>query len=128
MANKTTLDRVFLPALCLYGWGYTRCMCCLFGTEHVLSALEGADYEHCELLSYSLRSRLSLFEEGVQARVPRSTDPVLPRQHGRWYCGFANGSRGEVRDGLRLFSAFIREIQRSLSAIGSPRRGFFRPG
>ncbi|KAL0175974.1 hypothetical protein M9458_028304, partial [Cirrhinus mrigala] len=52
------------------------CVVCL-GAEHAMSALEGADCPHWELLPLRvLRSRKALFEEGAFSSVPQGAGPA----------------------------------------------------
>ncbi|KAL0181749.1 hypothetical protein M9458_024155, partial [Cirrhinus mrigala] len=54
---------------------HSMCVVCL-GAEHPMSALEGADCPHCELLPLRvLRSRKALFEEGAFSSVPQGAGP-----------------------------------------------------
>ncbi|KAI2649963.1 50S ribosomal protein L1 [Labeo rohita] len=59
---------------------HSMCVVCL-GAEHTVSALEGADCPHCELLPLrTLRSRKALFEEGAFTSVPQGAG--MPRRSG----------------------------------------------
>ncbi|KAL0150471.1 hypothetical protein M9458_054288 [Cirrhinus mrigala] len=73
---------------------HSMCVVCL-GAEDAMSALEGADCPHCELLSlWMLRSRRALFEEGAFTSVPLGAV-------GTTLLGFANGPVGGNGDGGR---------------------------
>ncbi|KAL0175435.1 hypothetical protein M9458_027765, partial [Cirrhinus mrigala] len=55
---------------------HSMCVVCL-GAEHAMSALEGADCPHCELLPLrTLHSRRALFEEGAFTSVPQGAGPA----------------------------------------------------
>ncbi len=58
------------PRFITSGDTHSLCVVCL-GVKHAESALEGAGYPHCERLPLrTLRSRRTLFEEGVFASAP----------------------------------------------------------
>ena len=63
---------------------------------------------------YSLRSRLSLFEEGVQAHVPRSTGPVVAEA--AWKMALW-GSQMDLAEGLETGSAFSLPLPGGSSAL-----------
>ncbi|KAL0147294.1 hypothetical protein M9458_057396 [Cirrhinus mrigala] len=65
---------------------HTLCVVCL-GAEHAASALEGADYPHCERLPLrTLRSRKALFEEGAFTSVPLRRSGCCTRGVRSWIC------------------------------------------
>ncbi|KAL0153220.1 hypothetical protein M9458_051474, partial [Cirrhinus mrigala] len=64
---------------------HSMCVVCL-GAEHAMSALEGADCLHCELLPLRvLRSRKALFEEGAFSSVPQGAGRYTLGVR-RWIC------------------------------------------
>lgn len=103
-----------------YGWGYTQSVRCLSGSEiHSKCHPEGADCLHCKWLSlWTLRSGRVISEEGAFVGRGRATASIM---------GFANGSDGEVGDGLVPFFALTQQIQCLLSGTGSMLCGFFPP-
>ena len=68
-----------------------------------MSAFEGADCQHCELLPLRmLRSRLSMFDESGQAREPQGAGPAAAeaaRRKQTW------GSQMDLSAGLETGSA-----------------------
>ncbi len=89
------------------------CVACL-GKEHAQSALE-TETEHCDVFPLRmLRSRLALFREDAQARVPQGSGPTAAeaqRVLGSWVLGFANGSVSGGRDEHRLISAEGEDVR-----------------
>ncbi len=102
------------------------CVACL-GEEHAQSARETAGCEHCNVLPLrTLRSRLALFREDAQARVPQGFR-VCRGTAKAAVLWFAKGSVSGGRDGHRIISAFTWHIQCLVSGLGSTRCVFFRP-
>ncbi len=108
---------------------HSLCVVCL-GVRHAESALEGSGCPHCERLPLrTLRSRRTLFEEGVFASAPRSAGPAsaeAERQLHSW------GSQLDLAEGMETgrslsSSSPARSTARSLgsearSAVSSPQR------
>ncbi len=104
-------------------------MVCL-GVKHAESALEGAGCPHCERLPLcTLRSRRTLFEEGVFASAPHGAGPAsaeVEQQLHSW------GSQLDLAEGMETggslsLSSPARSTARSLgsearSAVSSPQR------
>ncbi len=64
------------PRFITSGDTHSLCVVCL-GVKHAESALEGAGCPHCERLPLrTLRSRRTLFEEGVFASAPHGAGPA----------------------------------------------------
>ncbi len=71
------------PRFITSGDTHSLCVVCL-GVKHAESALEGAGCPHCEQLPIrTLRSRRTLFEEGVFASAPHGAGPASAEAE-RW--------------------------------------------
>ncbi len=96
---------------------HSLCVVCL-GVKHAESALEGAGCPHCERLPVrTLRSRRTLFEEGVFASAPHGAAAA--------FVGLAIGFGRGNGDGRVPISILTCQIHCPFSGIGSPFCGFF---
>ncbi len=117
------------PRFITSGDTHSLCVVCL-GVKHAESALEGAGCPDCERLPlHTLRSRRTLFEEGVFASAPHGAGPAsaeAERQLHSW------GSQLDLAEGMETggslsLSSPARSTARSLgsearSAVSSPQR------
>ncbi len=117
------------PRFITSGDTHSLCVVCL-GAKHAESALEGAGCPHCERLPIrTLRSRRTLFEEGVFASAPHGAGPASAEAE-RWLHSW--GSQLDLAEGMETgrslsLSSPARSTARSLgsearSAVSSPQR------
>ncbi len=117
------------PRFITSGDTHSLCVVCL-GAKHAESALEGAGCLHCERLPiHTLRSRRTLFKEGVFASAPHGAGPASAEAE-RWLHSW--GSQLDLAEGMEMgrplsLSSPARSTARSLgsearSAVSSPQR------
>ncbi len=104
---------------------HSLCVVCL-GAKHAESALEGADFPHCERLPlHTLRSPKALFEEGDFTSVPRDAGPAFAEAE-QWLRSWE--SQMDQVEGMkgRVPIFFLsHQIQRLLSGIRKSALRFF---
>ncbi len=117
------------PRFITSGDTHSLCVVCL-GVKHTESALEGAGFPHCERLPQRmLRSRRTLFQEGVFASAHHGTGPPPLRRSGSCIRGARNWimAKGMETGGSLSLSSPARSTARSLGsearfAVSSPQR------
>ncbi len=117
------------PRFITSGDTHSLCVVCL-GAKHAESAFEEAGCPHCERLPiHTLRSRRTLFEEGVFASAPHGAGPASAEAE--WWL-HSWGSQLDLAEGLETakplsLSSPARSTARSLgsearTAVSSPQR------